>query len=152
MPIRNYEIDHDEIFNRSYVNIVSETYSSDNNIALSEKIFRALVTPAPWTVLSGRYTVAYLTSLGFDTLSDLVDHNHYDRLIEFQEKPRIFVWKSLEVVKAAKSKNLAVLQDRCQRAATHNQTVLASMAAQWPNDFAQWNIVLTQTLTNPQVT
>jgi hypothetical protein len=151
MPVRNYEIDHDEIFNRSFLNIVAETYSSDNNISLSEKIFRALVTPAPWTVSSGRYTVAYLTSLGFDTLSDLVDHNHYDRLIEVQEKQRIFVWKSLEIIRAIKSKDLVVLQHRCQRAAVHNQTVLAEMAAQWPNDFAQWTNMLTQTLTNPQV-
>lgn len=150
MPIRNYEIEHDEIFNRSYVNIVAETYNSDNNIALSEKIFRALVTPVPWTVSSGRYTVSYLTSLGFDTISDLIDHNRYDRLVEVQEKQRIFVWKSLEVVKAAKYKNLDLLQDRCQRAAVHNQTLLASMAAQWPNDFAQWISILTQTLTNPR--
>jgi hypothetical protein len=152
MPICNYEIDHDEIFNRSYVNIVAETYSSDNNISLSEKIFRALVTPAPWTVSSGRYTVAYLTSLGFDTVSDLVDHNHYDRLIEVQEKQRIFVWKSLETIKSLKSQDLALIQDRCQGAATHNQTLLAEMAAQWPSDFVQWTNMLTQTLTNPQVT
>jgi hypothetical protein len=152
MPVRNYEIDHDEIFNRSYVNIVAETYSSDNNISLSEKIFRALVTPAPWTVSSGRYTVAYLTSLGFDTLSDLVDHNHYDRLIEVQEKQRIFVWKSLEIVRVIKSKELALVQHRCQRAATHNQTLLAEMSARWPNDFVQWTNILTQTLANPRET
>ena len=150
MPICNYEIDHDEIFNRSFLNIVAETYSSDNNISLSEKIFRALVTPAPWTVSSGRYTVAYLTSLGFDTVSDLIDHNHYDRLIEVQEKQRIFVWKSLETIKSLKSQDLALLQDRCQVAATHNQTVLAAMADRWPDDFVQWNSMLTQTLTNPQ--
>jgi hypothetical protein len=152
MPVRNYEIDHDEIFNRSFLNIIAETYSSDNNISLSEKIFRALVTPAPWTVSSGRYTVAYLTSLGFDTVSDLVDHNHYDRLIEVQEKQRIFVWKSLEIVRAIKSKELAILQSRCQRAATHNQTVLAEMAAEWPNDFVQWTNMLIQTLANPRAT
>jgi len=61
------------------------------------------------------------------------------------------VWKSLEIVRAIKSKDLALIQDRCQGAATHNQTVLAEMAAQWPNDFAQWTNILTQTLTNPQV-
>jgi hypothetical protein len=49
-----------------------------------------------------------------------------------------------------KSQDLTLLQDRCQRAATHNQTVLAAMAARWPNDFAQWISILTQTLTNPQ--
>jgi hypothetical protein len=146
MPVCNYEIDHDEIFNQSYVNIVAETYSSDNNISLSEKIFRALVTPAPWTVSSGRYTVSYLDSIGFDTLPDLINHNHYDRLIEFQEKQRVFVWKSLEAVKALKSQELSLLQDRCRSAAAHNQQLLAKMAMTWPEEFKTWTSNLTQTL------
>jgi hypothetical protein len=90
--------------------------------------------------------VAYLTSLGFDTVSDLIDHNHYDRLIEVQEKQRIFVWKSLETVRAIKSQDLSVLQDRCQRAAVHNQTLLAAMAAQWPSEFAIWQTHIKQLL------
>jgi hypothetical protein len=146
MPVRNYEIEHDAIFNRSYVNIITETYSSDNNVALSEKIFRALVTPAPWTVLSGRYTVAYLETLGFDTLSDLVMHNHYDRLIEVQDKTRIFIWKSLETAKELKTQDVDKIKARCQRAAAHNQQLLASMAAEWPSDFKTWLGDLTQTL------
>ena len=97
-------------------------------------------------------TVVYLTSLGFDTVSDLVDHNHYDRLIEVQEKQRIFVWKSLEIVRALKTMDLSELQNRCSQAARHNQTLLAEMATEWPNDFAQWTNMLTQTLTNPQAT
>ena len=148
MPVRNYEVEHDVIFTRSYVNIVTETYSSDNNVALSEKIFRALVTPAPWTVLSGRYTVAYLETLGFDTLSDLVTHNHYDRLIEVQDKTRIFIWKSLETAKAIKTQDLDQIKARCLVAAEHNQRLLASMAEQWPQDFAQWSQQLTKTLTS----
>jgi hypothetical protein len=148
VPVRNYEVEHDVIFTRSYVNIVIETYNSDNNVALSEKIFRALLTPAPWTVSSGRYTVAYLDSLGFDTMPDLIDHNHYDRLIEFQDKPRIFIWKSLETAKALKAQDLDQIKARCLRAAEHNQRLLASMSEQWPQDFAQWSQQLTQTLTN----
>jgi hypothetical protein len=92
--------------------------------------------------------VAYLQSLGFDTLSDIVDHNHYDRLIEVQDKQRIFVWKSLETVKALKVRDLSELQSRCGLAAAHNQQLLASMAAEWPSDFAQWTRQLTQTLTS----
>jgi hypothetical protein len=29
---------------------------------------------------------------------------------------------------------------------------LATMAAEWPNDFVQWTNILTQTLANPQAT
>jgi hypothetical protein len=146
IPIRNYDIEHDDIFLKSYLTMVVETYNSDNNISLSEKIFRALVTPAPWTVSSGRYTVAYLDSLGFDTVSDLIDHNHYDRLIEFQDKTRIFVWKSLQAIKTFKSQELSLIQERYQCAARHNQRLLANMARAWPGDFVAWQNKLKQTL------
>tara|TARA_R110000868_G_scaffold408015_1_gene690125 strand:- start:1670 stop:2728 length:1059 start_codon:yes stop_codon:yes gene_type:complete len=148
MPICNYEIEHDEIFTQSYLNIIAETYSSDNNISISEKIFRALVTPAPWTVSSGRYTVAYLHSLGFDTVSDLLDHNHYDKLIEVEDKQRIFVWKSLEIIKMLQGQELDVLQTRFQRAAKHNQDLLARMFEQWPADFKAWTDQLRRTLSS----
>tara|TARA_R110000868_G_scaffold411595_1_gene705747 strand:+ start:688 stop:1755 length:1068 start_codon:yes stop_codon:yes gene_type:complete len=146
IPVCNYEIEHDEIFTQSYLSIVAETYSSDNNISLSEKLFRALVTPAPWTVSSGRYTVAYLHSMGFDTVSELVDHNHYDRLIEVQDKQRIFVWKSLEIIKLLKAQDRDALKLRFQQAAQHNQQLLAKMFAQWPADFEAWTDQLRRTL------
>ena len=146
MPLRNYDIEHDDIFFKSYVTMVVETYNSDNNISLSEKIFRALVTPAPWTVSSGRYTVAYLNSIGFDTVSDLIDHNHYDQLVEVQNKRRIFVWKSLQAIKNFRSQNLSTLQERYRRAAEHNQNLLADLARAWPSDFVVWQNQLKQTL------
>ena len=138
VPVRNYEIEHDDIFLQAFLSIVVETYSSDNNVSVSEKIFRALCTPAPWTVSSGRYTVAYLHSLGFDTLSDLIDHNHYDSLVDVQDKQRIFVWKSLEIIKQLKSMDLSTLTDRLQQAAKHNQQLLHAMAQQWPSESQTW--------------
>ena len=100
--------------------------------------------------MAGRYTVAYLDSLGFDTVSDLIDHNHYDRLIEVQDKNRIFVWQSLEIVKQLKSQDLGMLQTRFQQMAQHNQQLLATMSAQWPADFAAWTDQLRKTLSNQQ--
>jgi hypothetical protein len=77
-----------------------------------------------------------------------VIHNHYDRLIEVQDKTRIFIWKSLETAKEIKAQNVDKIKARCLQAATHNQQLLASMAAQWPQEFDQWSHQLTQTLTN----
>jgi len=146
VPIRNYEIEHDDIFLQSFLSIVVETYSSDNNVSVSEKIFRALCTPAPWTVSSGRYTVAYLHSLGFDTLSDLIDHNHYDQLVDVQDKQHVFVWKSLEIIKALKAMDLPTLTARLTQAATHNQQLLRTMAQQWSNESNAWIDQLQHTL------
>lgn len=138
MPLKNYELDFDQVSMHSYLNIVVESYSSDNNISVSEKIFRSLVTPAPWTVYSGRYTVAWLESLGFDCMHDVVDHNHYDRLKEVEDKIRVFNWKSLEIAKTLKSMNVEQVQQRCLQASKHNQNLLNSMQQSWSKDFDLW--------------
>lgn len=138
MPFKNYEFDFDSIPYRVWINIVIETYASDTVVSLSEKIFRALVTPAPWTVYSGRYTVAYLESLGFDCMSDIVDHNHYDRLMEIEDKLRIFNWKSLEIVANLKKLGVETTRQRCLQASQHNLKLLANLKAKWPADFSAW--------------
>jgi hypothetical protein len=137
VPVKNYDIAFDLVPYRSWVNIVVETYSSDTVVSISEKIFRALATPAPWTVYSGRYTVAYLESLGFDCMSDIVDHNYYDRLKEVENKLPVFNWKSLEIVKQLKELGVELTRQRCLQASQHNQKLLASLKEKWPTDWMQ---------------
>lgn len=138
MPLKNYNMDFDLVPYRVWINIVVETYSSDATITLSEKIFRALVTPAPWTVYSGRYTVAYLESLGFDCMSDLIDHNHYDRLKEVENKLSIFNWKSLEIAKHLKEVGEDRVRYRCLQASLTNQRLLAEFERRREQDFEAW--------------
>lgn len=138
MPYKNYDLSFDRVPLKSWINIVVETYSSDNVITLSEKIFRALVTPAPWTVYSGRYTVAHLESLGFDCMSDIINHNHYDRLKEVENKIQIFNWKSLEIVNDLKQLGVETVRQRCVRASQHNQIMLQKYADQKDQDFIQY--------------
>jgi len=137
MPFKNYTIDHDQTYTRSWLNIIVETYSSDNVISLSEKIFRCLVTPAPWIAYSGRYTVARLRSLGFDVLDDIVDHS-YDRLIEAHHKMSGFVGTARDTITALKTHDWATLKQRCTSAAQHNQQLLAAMKNSWAGDFDAW--------------
>lgn len=138
IPLRNHELAHDDIYTCSYVNIECETYSSDNSVALSEKIFRVLASPSPWTAYLGRYGVAYLESLGFDCMRDIVDHNHYDRLKEVENKNNIFVWKSMRVINDMRTLDEDVIRARCISAADHNQALLARFKQQWPQDFDTW--------------
>lgn len=138
MPLRNYSIDFDMVPYGAWVNIIVETYGSDNTISLSEKIFRALVTPAPWTVYSGRYTVAYLESIGFDCMSDMIDHNHYDCLKEIEKKLQIFNWKTLEIVSDLKNQGIESTRKRCIQAASHNRNLLDKMQQEWPDEFSKW--------------
>jgi hypothetical protein len=142
MPWRNHSLDHEQQHVSAWINVVAETYSSDTTVALSEKIFRALCLPVPWIVYAGKHTVALLTSLGFDVLSDLVSHQ-YDSLIEnrtaaYGDKLVDFVYAGAHTVDKIKQQQFDTIQQRCHRAATHNQTVLSNMRQQWPLDLAAW--------------
>ena len=127
IPFRNHDLDIDEVMQRSMLNMVVETYSSDYTVAVSEKIFRALVTPRPWTVFGGIWTVQRLEQLGFDCLRDVIDHKTAS-LKSNQGKIQEYVrnaadhWKQLV---------WSEIQDRCAQAALHNQQRLAEMRQQW---------------------
>jgi hypothetical protein len=138
MPLKNYNLEFDQVPFRVWMNLVVETYSSDDTITISEKLFRALVTPAPWTVYSGRYTVAYLESLGFDCMRDIIDHNQYDRLKEVENKLNIFNWISLEFVEKLKEIGIDSVRQRCLAASQHNQKLLSEMNQQWSFEFTNF--------------
>ena len=138
MPFKNYDVTHDEAMLRARCNIVIESYSSDTSIAFSEKIFRALVLPVPWTLYGGLYSVARLESLGFDCMSDIINHNHYDRLKQIEDKVHIFVWKTLDSLRLLDQMDCKMLADRCRLAAQHNQQLLKDFHQNWPRDFANW--------------
>jgi hypothetical protein len=82
--------------------------------------------------------VAYLESLGFDCMSNIIDHNHYDRLKEVEHKIPVFNWKSLEIVKQLKALGVDTVRQRCLQASKHNQQILKTMKQQWPDNFSNW--------------
>jgi hypothetical protein len=137
MPIKNHTLEHDMTYSQSWTNIIVETYSSDNVISISEKIFRCLVTPVPWVAYSGRYTVAKLRELGFDVLDDIVDHS-YDRLLEAQYKIPNFINSAKKTIVQVKSLPWSQVKSRCQAAAFHNQTLLAELSRIWNENQSMW--------------
>ena len=150
MPLLNHDLTHEQSHVSSWLNVVAETYSSDSNIALSEKIFRAMCLPVPWIVYSGKHTVAYLRSLGFDVLPDLVTHC-YDSVIEnktaaYGDKMVDFVFDGTDAVTRMRGQDFEQLRLRTAQAASHNQNVLATMRSRWPADFAAWLPTVIQVL------
>jgi hypothetical protein len=136
IPINTHNLSVEDAILKSYVNLVIETYSGTDVVAISEKIFRSLVTPVPWTVYSGIHTVAFLKSLGFDVLDDLVDHS-YDH---YRTGNRIknFTNATYLISKRLQQCDRQELIVRCNAAAKHNQKLLKNMRRAWPKDFAQW--------------
>jgi len=137
VPIKNHDLEHDSAYNQSWLSIIVETYSSDNVISMSEKIFRCLVTPVPWVAYSGRYTMAKLREMGFDVLDDIVDHS-YDRLLEAQHKMSNFTVCVQKTISHVKNLPWSQTKSRCQEAAFKNQKLLAELARIWQDNQDVW--------------
>ena len=142
IPVKNHGFSVEQAQVGVYLNLVIETYAGDASVALSEKIFRALVTPAPWAVFSAKHAVNYLKTLGFDVLDDVVDHA-YDNLTQSDTmyghgKISEFIKLNIQNYHNIKRQDQNKLSARCQTAAAHNQQLLTNMQRQWPVDFAQW--------------
>ena len=106
----------------SGVSLVVETYTADDHVVFSEKIFRVLQLPRPWLLYSSPGAVALLENHGFDVLSDCVDHA-YDNIKE--HTPRLMaVLNQLELIQPNLKRSAA--------AARHNQQLLKDWAIKWP--------------------
>ena len=137
IPIKNHTLEHDMTYNQSWLNVIVETYSSDNVISTSEKIFRCLVTPVPWVAYAGRYTIAKLREIGFDVLDDIVDHS-YDPLLEAQHKMSNFAGAAKQTITHVKSIPWSQVKSRCQAAAFHNQILLEEFSRIWAENQLVW--------------
>jgi len=141
LPLLTHSLTIEQAGLDAYLNLVVETYAGNTTITFSEKIFRALVTPAPWAVFAARGAVQHLTDLGFDVMSDIVDHS-YDQCVQDnwpgRNKITNYILTSMVNYHRIQQIDPAVLAARCTQAAKHNQQRLATMRAQWPGDFAQW--------------
>lgn len=139
IPICNHNFTHNQVHVSAWMNLVVETYAGDTNRTVSEKTFRALVTPAPWTLYACRYTVEMLKTMGFDVLDDIIDHG-YNKFLQSNgiQKIQQFVAGSIENQRRLAEMDFDKLKTRCVKAAQHNQQLLAKMRKQFPLDFVSW--------------
>jgi hypothetical protein len=144
MPMKNHNMNFEQTMYSSYVNAIVETYSAPDIVALSEKTFRALQTPSPWTLYSGIGAINYLKSLGFDVLDDIIDHgyNAYfsDNVFSPESKSRVthFVDSTIKNAENLSKMSHDALSTRCLDAAVHNQNLLKLFKNNWCSDFDQW--------------
>lgn len=140
IPYCNHNLSHEQAHVSAWLNVVIETYSSNNPIiALSEKTFRALSLPVPFTLYASKYALVYLQKIGFDVMPDIVPH-YYDSMTEynngeFGDKIVDFIYESTSTVDKIQ-RNPPV--QRCIDAAQHNRNLLKQMRQNWPTDFAVW--------------
>jgi hypothetical protein len=115
----------------SNISLILETYTSDNHIVFSEKIFRALQLPRPWLLYCSPGSVALLKDHGFDVLDDIVNiaydeiKEHGARLLSIIDQLETFVDQQYTDKE----------YKRFGQAAEHNQQLLLKFASQWPEKF-----------------
>lgn len=112
----------------SKVGLILETFTSDDHIVFSEKIFRSMQLPRPWLLYCSPGSVMLLRNYGFDVLDDYVNHsydhqaNHGQRLSSILNQLETFVNKTYND------------QDytRFDQAAAHNRELLKKFLKLWP--------------------
>ena len=115
----------------SNISLVLETYISNNHIAFSEKIFRALELPRPWLLYCSPQSIKYLRNYGFDMLDDYVDHS-YD-LDPTHSRRLISIINQLETF--TNRRYTSSDYNRFKQAAEHNQNLLLKFKQAWIEKF-----------------
>ena len=110
------------------ISLILETYTRDEAIVFSEKIFRAIQLPRPWLLYCSPYSIELLRSHGFDVLDDMVnteydtEKNHWMRLDLILDQLETFIDRQYTPND----------YQRFKQAAKHNQQLLASLLHSWP--------------------
>jgi hypothetical protein len=115
----------------SNISLVLETYTSDDHITFSEKIFRVLQLPRPWLLYCSPKSVEYLKQYGFDVLDDYVDHS-YDQIIKHHQRLSSILDQLETVVDRVYNEHDYI---RFEQAAKHNQNLLLEFRQVWPEKF-----------------
>lgn len=140
LPVKNHNLSVEQVHVHSWLNLVVETYAGNSTIAFSEKIFRALVTPAPWMLYGAKNAIAHLRFIGFDVLDDILCHDYdadnHDSPCN-QQKIKSFVNSSLTNYNKLRSFDFNTVKISCTRAANHNQLLLQKLQKNWPFEFAK---------------
>tara|TARA_R110002167_G_scaffold113849_1_gene287248 strand:+ start:1231 stop:2349 length:1119 start_codon:yes stop_codon:yes gene_type:complete len=69
-------------FRSSFMNVVTETWTGNDLLFLSEKTYKPIFLKQPFLVVGNPYTIKYLRDNGFDVFDDIFDHSYDEELDE----------------------------------------------------------------------
>ena len=103
------------------MNVVTETWTSNKFLFLSEKMYKPIYLKQPFLVVGNPYTIKYLRDNGFDVFDDIFDHS-YDEELDENKRLRMVV----DVIKkicnkplVELSETLHTLEDRLEKNRKH---------------------------------
>jgi hypothetical protein len=141
LPVRNHTLSIEQANVGAYLNLVVETYAGNTTVTFSEKTFRSLVTPSPWTLFAARGAVEYIKNLGFDVMLDLIDHSYDSDMHDHwpgNSRIKKYISSSIQQYQHLTTLSKEHIANRATIAAKHNQQLLQKMKINWPRDFAAW--------------
>jgi len=151
MPYNNHDMPFETALHSGMLHVCVETYPSSTwSISLSEKTFRALLTPRPFMLYSASHSLEYLTQLGFDTMGDLVPHDRYDVKTSHNTDLKMSVFINLvkDTISDLKSRDWNQIRDRCLAAVSHNHALLSKMRRDWAGESGEFIVKVSQELRN----
>ena len=122
------------IYNNSYISIISETEYIPNVMFFTEKTFRSISIKQPFFLIGNRYSLDHLKSLGYKTFDRWWDEsydeepNHYTRI----EK----VYKVLEDINQLSTSDCVSMLYDMQDVLEHNQQHLQTYSKNMLNSLA----------------
>lgn len=73
-----------DVYNKSLFHLVAETAIEFSQ--LSEKTYKVFLAKQIPVICGAQYSVKHLRDLGFDMFDDIIDHDHYDKIANWQER------------------------------------------------------------------
>ena len=110
------------------VSLILETYTRDETVVFSEKIFRALQIPRPWLLYCSPHSIELLKAHGFDVLDDYVDIGYDNITMHWPRMDAIVDQLETFINRQYTRRDYELFE----QAATHNKQRLDSFATRWP--------------------
>ena len=132
-----------EIFEKTFISLVTETLAADNCIFFTEKIWKPIIIGHPFIVLSGNNTLALLKEYGFRTFDKWIDES-YDEASNFDIKTDIII-NNLKKFNGMTVEQLKAIRNEMKEVCDHNRIVFGNIYRQkfcFPDESGNNTIVM----------
>jgi hypothetical protein len=127
IPFKNFDFSLEHAIIDSEKTLILETFFEPNDqIALSEKIWRSIQLPRPWLLFSSMHAVKNLREWGFDVFDDVIDHS-YDNEPDVIRR-QVMILDQLTIPITYNPDTLKIFEQR----ANHNRQQLQNYQKLWP--------------------
>ena len=109
-----------DLFNTTFISIITETDVSAGKVFISEKIAKGFYSKQPFILLGNPSTLVYLKRLGFKTFSKWIDES-YDQEYDFKKRVNMII-KLMNDLNKYSHKELFKIRNEMSEVLEHNHS------------------------------